>query len=89
MITQLWYQFAHWCRDLRGVERATLLLELVGILVVAAYTTVAALQWCEIRRSNDLARIGLMANLQFGMSPTNWPKGPMSAAMTIRNAAMN
>jgi hypothetical protein len=46
---RFWYRFWHWCRDLSGIHRATFFLEIVGIVVVAIYRTVAALQWCQMR----------------------------------------
>jgi hypothetical protein len=40
-LNRLW----HWWLGLSGSARATIVLEVIGILVVAAYTTIAGLQW--------------------------------------------
>jgi hypothetical protein len=99
-----WYRFWNWWRELSGVHRATFLLEIVGIVVVAIYTTVAALQWYQMKaatkatkraadaakksadaatKANNLAQIGLMANVAFAMSVTNWPGKPNPPGMTV------
>jgi hypothetical protein len=38
-----------WC-GLSGTDRATIVLEFVGIVVVALYTTIAAFQWDTMRK---------------------------------------
>ena len=59
----LFYRFWHWWLGLYGKDRATIILEVVGIAVVAAYTTVAAFQWCAMQKANRINRI--VAKLDF------------------------
>lgn len=47
-----WYHFWHWCRDLSGVHRATLILE---ILTLAAVIIYAALTYCLLRAAQQEA----------------------------------
>lgn len=45
----------HWWLNLAGKDRATLILEILGIVVVIAYTTVAKLQWKQMKKAAKAA----------------------------------
>src|ERR1700730_10931090 len=55
------YRVWHWWIGLSGKGRATIILEIIGILVVAAYTTVAALQWCQMKAATKATQIAAQA----------------------------
>jgi hypothetical protein len=46
------YRLGHWWLGLSGRERAHLILEVCGIIVVGVYTRVAALQWGAMNQAN-------------------------------------
>src|ERR1700737_3329778 len=50
------YRLWHWWLGLSGKDRATIILELIGILVVAAYTKVAAMQWLQMRDATEASK---------------------------------
>jgi hypothetical protein len=50
------YRLWHWWLDLRGTDRANILIGVAGIIVIAGYTTVAAFQWCALLKANKLTR---------------------------------
>jgi len=62
------------------MNRASLILEGLGILVVSAYTTVAALQWCQMRKATHLTKLAadaaknsaITAQKQLEMSERPW-----------------
>jgi len=51
-IRHLWF----WFRGLSGKDQMTIVLELIGISVVTAYTTIAWFQSCQTGTANDLLR---------------------------------
>jgi hypothetical protein len=53
----LFYRLWHWWLGLNGRDRATIILEVLGIAVVAAYTTVAAIQWHALKKANRINRM--------------------------------
>jgi hypothetical protein len=50
------YRLWHWWLGLHGRDRATIILEVIGILVVTAYTTVAALQWHQMKAATEATK---------------------------------
>jgi hypothetical protein len=50
------YRFWHGWLALNFKDRAIIILDILGIGVVVAYTTVAALQWCAMLHANKLTK---------------------------------
>src|SRR5260370_11517240 len=55
------YRIWHWWLNTRGNERVMIILQLVGVIVVFAYTTVAALQWCQMKKTARSTRVAAYA----------------------------
>jgi hypothetical protein len=61
MIKSWFHRLWCWWLELAGRDRATIILELLGIAVVIAYTTVAALQWKQMRKATNSAKNAALA----------------------------
>jgi hypothetical protein len=91
------YRLWHWWLGLDGRDRATIILEVLGIAVVAAYTTVAAFQWGALKKANLINRIvaqaakestdAEVATNRAWIVPTDGPqKNPSTVELYWKNA---
>jgi hypothetical protein len=55
MIKGWFYRLGHWWLDLGGKDRATIIIEIFGIVAVVAYTTVAAWQLKQMKKATRAA----------------------------------
>jgi hypothetical protein len=74
MIRAWFVKLLDWWYVLTGKDRATIILEITGIVVVGVYTTVAALQWCKMIEATNAQ----VATIRAWLVPTDNTPPPIA-----------